>query len=98
VNQQDSGGLMSSSGPTTDPLRCAPTITLWMAPGLRAYRLSNAFKRAFFGLITTWLVKRVLQQHVWRSEFIHDIQVAGLAPKISKPATYDRLVLTSFDM
>jgi hypothetical protein len=36
---------------------------------------------------TTWLVKRVLQQHVRRSEFIHDIQVAGLAPKISKPAT-----------
>src|SRR4051794_17147515 len=43
---------------------------------------------------TTRLVKRILQQHVRRCEFIHDIQVAGLAPKVRKPATHDGLVLT----
>ena len=57
---------MSSSGPITDPLRCAPTITLWMALVFATYRLSKAFKRAFFGLIrrdgnVAWAGERTLE-------------------------------------
>src|SRR5262249_30131902 len=41
----------------------------------------------------TRLMQRILQQHVWRCEFIDDRKVAGLAPELIEPARDDRLVL-----
>jgi hypothetical protein len=42
---------------------------------------------------TAWFVERILQEHVWRSEFIDDCEVAGLAPKIREPSANDDLVV-----
>ena len=38
-------------------------------------------------------MQRILQQHVGCCEFVHDVQIAGLAPEIREPAADDGLVV-----
>jgi hypothetical protein len=41
-------------------------------------------------------MQRILQQHVGRSEFIYDAEIAGLTPKIGEPPTNDGFILLFF--
>src|SRR5260221_9242733 len=40
----------------------------------------------------TWLMQRVVQQHVGSSEFVNDAEIARFTPELRKPATDDGLV------
>src|SRR5450432_78961 len=45
------------------------------------------------GMSAPRLMKRVVQQHVWGSDFVHDGEIAGLAPEVGEPAADDGLVV-----
>jgi len=69
-----------------DQVRSAPEAEIWK-------RIAESNHEFLHVLATAaWLMQRILQLYVRRSEFVDDIGVPGIAPELLEPTAYNSFI------
>src|ERR1700676_890102 len=90
-------GMRTATFPATDDIvafgdqvRGAPEVQV------REGRTEVCHERFNIVTATAWFMQRILQKHVGRGEFVDDVELAGLTPKVGEPTADNGFIIFLF--